>query len=739
MHLKSIKIKKFRKFGEGDSSLSFVSYDDKSTNKVASSTTLIVGKNNTGKTTVTKALKKILENNKSLKGSDFNYRYLLKLLEDSCYAQKEKYPLPDLEFQFVVAVENDASNRLSNLVEFVDVGSAVAEGDTMDLTITLKFEIEEVEKYRENLSNLLKKFGKPVGVGKLFKATSTNTRRSMVDYKAFSNFKMKIEKNKKRLFKKYTELISQTSFQINYYGLSGDPVDNRKFNLANLFSLKVINANSHLHDKNLSHIFNKIIKNRYLSENEVSKLEELKDEIDTVNRIISEKVSVDHNKSVNGVLHQIEFHKRLGVNLSADLDFEKLTRDLIKHEYTEQGFFIPEAQFGLGYTNLMNIIGEVIDYVERYPSENVQSKINLICIEEPEAFMHPQMQECFMKYINNAVSYLLDSSGKSINSQLIITTHSSHILNSKIHCSNSFNNINYITHFGNVASIVTLSDDAVSQEEDQSKIENSSSDKDIRRDDLKFLKKHMKYKVSELFFADAIVFVEGVTEETLLSYYIERNESLSKFYITILNINGAHGQVYLPLVKLLNIPTLIITDIDIKRNDEENFEVVVTDDGEKEVEVYKQIESLVGRVSTNTTIHKFNGIESSGLNNYFEDGNIYGVFQKESISNVYATSFEEAYVLENYNNEILNKVLAITKPRVYRSIVGDEGNYDELKTNSYKIQRKLAGSKSEFANNLLYEILVNDDEEKNPVLPSYITDGLAWLKGKIETSIKGNS
>ncbi len=148
---------------------------------------------------------------------------------------------------------------------------------------------------------------------------------------------------------------------------------------------------------------------------------------------------------MNNVLHEIESDKAFSVSLLADLNFEKLLNSLIKYEYSEGELSIPESQFGLGYSNLMHIIGEIIGYVEQFPEEDCQSKINLISIEEPETHMHPQMQELFIKYIDDAVALLLESAKKKINSQLVITTHSSHILNSKIHSSNSFDNINYIS------------------------------------------------------------------------------------------------------------------------------------------------------------------------------------------------------------------------------------------------------------------------------------------------------
>ena len=147
---------------------------------------------------------------------------------------------------------------------------------------------------------------------------------------------------------------------------------------------------------------------------------------------------------------------RMGVDLSADITFDKLMKDLIKYEYIEDDTNIPEDQFGLGYTNLVIIIATIIDYMERYPDSSFNSKINLISIEEPETFMHPQMQELFIKNINEAIRVLLSSKDKDVNSQIIITTHSSHILNSKIHSTNTFNNICYLHEKKSNASVTNL-------------------------------------------------------------------------------------------------------------------------------------------------------------------------------------------------------------------------------------------------------------------------------------------
>jgi len=702
MYLKSLTVNNFRKFEDKNNTVYFVARDvggvnkteaddstseikggiflDSTTNSVAGATTLIVGKNNSGKTTITKAIEKLLDEGSQIAGNDFNFSYLKRLLNG--YTQSSVVgEFPALSFKLSIALVADAKDTLmTNLKPFLCIGSIGTE-----LTINIKYEIKESESFK----------------GKMTKILSNAHKHS-----------------ESVLFKKFLELIDNTDFTVKYYGLDGEQT--RGFRLNDLIEVKSISANKNLHPKNLSSIFNKVIKTRYKSSDSSADLEKLIDAIDIINDRMTEEVSKTHNGLINGVLNKIESTNHLEMQLISDLTFDKLMQDLIKSEYSELGLSIPENQFGLGYTNLVNIIGEIIHYVEEYPEGDKQSKINLICIEEPETFMHPQMQESFIKYIDKAVKHLLGISSKNINSQLIITTHSSHILNSKIHSSNSFDNINYIVIQDGKPQIVRLDDRSVSGLSDA-----KEKFTDTKLKDLKFLKTHIKYKVSELFFSDAVIFVEGVTEETLLNYYIDQDERLNRRYVTVFNINGAHGLVYHPLIKLLKVPTLIITDLDIKREkvekgEEDNFEPIT---------------DLSGKTTTNKTIKKFNNNSDdiSSLNDYFTDLNLHCVFQKESVHTYYATSFEEAYILDNFNNNVLNRVLKNLKPRIYNEIVGKGLAIDtsRLKSNSYKLQKKLSNSKSDFANELLYEFVTKKKSDELPRLPQYIEDGLSWLRKEL--------
>jgi predicted ATP-dependent endonuclease of OLD family len=704
MYLKSLTITNYRKFGVTDNRVDFVASKygglaDKKDNPIAASATLIVGPNNAGKTTVTNALQKLIVGGSALSGNDFNFQYLNKILD--AYCKGEPIIFPVIEFEAQVALDCNSSDLLTNFTPFLRIGDVFDEAEGLVITVIVKYEIKETSVFE----------------------------------KALTNIHSEHKDEKELLFRRFVELLNSSKFSCSYFGVDGKMVEKNNFKLSNLINVTTLSANKNLHDSNLSQTFTKIIRYRYEVKPESKDFKRIDEEINTINKTISKQVATTHETSINEVLHKVESNERLSVRLTSNLTFDKLMNDLIKYEYTEQGLNIPEGQFGLGYTNLMSIIGQIVDYVERYPNEESESKVNVICIEEPETYMHPQMQELFIKYINDAVSVVISASKKKINSQLIITTHSSHILNSKIHYSNSFNNINYITNYNNFSYVVKLCDEAVARQEAYEKKEGMTEEEfqKTKLDDLKFLKKHIKYKVSELFFSDAVIFVEGVTEETLLSYYLDQDKELGKYYISVFKIDGAHGQVYHPLIKLLKIPVLIITDIDIKRTDEEKITIV----DDKKVEIFTQMLSLEDRVSTNTTIHKFNGADTKGLVQYFKDDNLFGVFQKDPIKGVYASSFEEAFILQNYENKILNSVLKGIMPQIYKGIVGDGNDLNQLVENSYKLQKKLSGNKSDFANALLYNLIINDDKDGVPLLPKYIQDGLTWLNKEVGNSVQG--
>ncbi|MBS4537690.1 AAA family ATPase [Clostridium sp. D2Q-11] len=673
MYLKSFRLENFRKFGESNNAVGFVDSrgfkGNENRNKsinIAKTTTLIVGKNNTGKTTIIKALEYLLDKSSGLSFTDINMNYLKKTFDDyvTSKATDNIVPaIPKIKFEIVIGLEDDSTDLISNLVPFITIASA----QDSELTIRVTYEPENIEEFISNLDEVI------------------------VD-----------DHNE---YEKYVKLVKSTPFKIRYYNASDEPVKN--FQLRQLIEMRSIKANNVTSENCLSKAFNKIVKYR------ASILEQnsgVKGTLESFNKSVTEQLHSEHTDSINQSVGKIKSSEHIKVRLSSNISFNDMLNKLVRYEYVENDLFIPENQFGLGYTNLMMIIADLIEYMERYPEDSFNSKINLISIEEPETFMHPQMQENFIKSINEAIITLLEGRSKNVNSQLIITTHSSHILNSKIHSGGSFDYINYITCNNKESEVVCLKDGLVAPNEP------GDENEEKNKKDFEFLKKHIKYRVSELFFSDAVIFVEGITEEVLLNYHLDNDEMLNKHYITVFNINGSHGLVYHNLIQALRVPTLIITDLDIKREEEEKKN-------------YLKMSSVDGRVTTNQTIIKYNengeSIETISLNVPTENMKI--VYQCQD-KGVYPTSFEEAFILANHDNDILEEVLKEVKRNTYNKIVNDEGG---LKEQTYKLQRKLSNNKSDFANSLLYRYLQEETHESIPILPQYIIHGLSWLKTKL--------
>ena len=235
-----------------------------------------------------------------------------------------------------------------------------------------------------------------------------------------------------------------------------------------------------------------------------------------------------------------------------------------------------------------------------------------------------------------------------------------------------------------------------------------------------------------MFFSDAAIFVEGFAEDLIMPYYIEKREKLNRRYISIFNINGAHGFLYKRLVEALGIPVLIVTDLDIKRENEDEDEGESVDNTKaKKTVSYAQVNCLKGKETTNATIIDLKGdSDLSNISTFIEKDNLRLAYQGK-INGYYATSFEEALILNNYDNEVINNILKELKPRIYTNIVGIKPDYKKNIDNSYKWQVKLSNCKGEFASKLLYQIANEDLEEKIPQLPKYISDGLDWIEQKL--------
>lgn len=222
---------------------------------------------------------------------------------------------------------------------------------------------------------------------------------------------------------------------------------------------------------------------------------------------------------------------------------------------------LPEKYNGLGYQNLISMVFKLIRFRDEWmqvgkkmtstPDENEDAEfqpLHLVLVEEPEAHLHAQVQQVFIKKAYEVLrtnDLLLKH--KHFKTQLIVSTHSNHIAHEI-----SFTSLRYFKR-----------QRAEKEKVPTSTVVNLSKTFGSENDTTKFAIRYLKSTHCDLFFADAVILVEGPTERMLVPHFIKHFHSeLSTCYIALLEIGGSHSHTLRPLLQDLGITTLIITDID---------------------------------------------------------------------------------------------------------------------------------------------------------------------------------
>lgn len=207
---------------------------------------------------------------------------------------------------------------------------------------------------------------------------------------------------------------------------------------------------------------------------------------------------------------------------------------------------LPDRYNGLGFKNLIFMVVELLDlHTQWFAIEDNRPPVHLIFIEEPEAHLHAQLQQAFIRKVMDILAHK-GADQAAYTSQVVVTTHSTPILYER-----GFRPIRYFRR--NRANAASTSDVL------NLSIFYDSTDPDTRT----FLERYLKLAHCDLFFADAAVLVEGNVERLLLPQMIETAAPrLQSSYLTILEIGGAFGYRFRALIEYLGLTTLIITDLD---------------------------------------------------------------------------------------------------------------------------------------------------------------------------------
>ena len=402
---------------------------------------------------------------------------------------------------------------------------------------------------------------------------------------------------------------------------------------------------------------------------------------------------------------------------------------------------LPENYNGLGVKNLIYLAVQICEFHLNWMSTDRDRPLSLLLfIEEPEAHLHAQAQQTF---ITNAWRIIRDASMRcdeeNMTPQLVVTTHSSHILDTV-----DFASVRYFrrslcegddpaaTTTLNASTVLNLGrfnplqegTDAADPEADDGTETDEIDDDDPNAESpqatLDFLKRYIKLTHCDLFFADAAVLVEGTVEKLLLPKMIESvAPGLRQRYLTVLEVGGAYAHRFAGLLQFLSIPYLVVTDID-SVDPTTNRSACRTDKADS--------------VSSNAAINFFLDVSSiqdlvdlDSSAQSIENRNCYIAYQRPTAVEGYdannlmhGRTFEETFAYENIRL-FRDGTLSLRK-----DLPTDEGHEAEYQA-IYEAVKSSTFKKTEFA---LSVISSNADW----ATPKYISEGLAWLAKELRAT-----
>ena len=375
------------------------------------------------------------------------------------------------------------------------------------------------------------------------------------------------------------------------------------------------------------------------------------------------------------------------------------------------GVNLPESYNGLGPRNLIFILLKLFEFFKEFANRQPASGVHLIFIEEPEAHLHPQMQSVFIRKLEDIRKLFARhyNNGNPWPVQFLVTTHSSHIANEA-----TFDSMRYF----------------LTKEREPGSVFLKTEIKDLRTGlsdeaapNREFLHKYMTLTRCDLLFADRAILIEGATERLLLPKMISKSDDavvdtdpkLASQYLTIMEVGGAYAHIFFRLLDFLNLRTLVITDIDATKGTETEKK---NKDGEPIIE-QKKCPVSEGERSSNSCINswlKSSAGEDPSCGGLLAmnptqktKGNLRLAFQIPHVDkDACGRSFEDAFMLANPDRF---------------GITGESAN--EREAQAWKAAEKV--KKTDFA-------LEYATEKVDWMTPLYIEEGLRWLAGNASST-----
>jgi predicted ATP-dependent endonuclease of OLD family len=665
---------------------------------------LVIGKNNTGKTSILSVLDKFLN-------------------------EKNRFSYDDLNIDF--------KNELENLVKSSEVP---------DEFLPKGFKLKLFIEYGENddLSNVsrvlmdLDPDNNKIVLGFEYTLSYTEFIKIRIDYAQFAaSEKAKVADNKKKKPRDLGDFLKRDINNYFYthklsfeYDVSSETVNENNFidldsegiSIKDIVSFKYISARRDVTNKEKENTLSKQTSNLYKKNEDNSDktqaTEDFKDHLSETDNTLSD-IYKDLFKDVIGKVKNFGGVKLNDTDIAiiSTLQHRELLEGNTTVVYAHDNHQLPEHYNGLGYMNLISMIFEIEILVQDFKRDKDKkpADINLLIIEEPEAHTHPQMQYVFIKNIKKLLSEgIKRDDGLKRPLQYIITTHSSHIV-----ADSNFDDIKYLK---------TIAKNSVTAKN----LKELSKQYDAVPNQYQFLKQYLTISRAEIFFADKAVLIEGDTERILIPTFMRkvdleeenrlRAEAKKDVFLPLLSQNisiievGAYSQIFEKFIEFLGIKSLILTDIDaikvIKQND-------------KGQDVWGACPVNEGVKTSNSAINHFlKDTFWDDLKVLAEEKRVIVIGSStvcicyQQIENSYhARSFEDAFI--HLNREFIKNQKA-----TFQGLKNID-DFDDDEISAYNLADSCIKKKTHFALDILYH---SDKNFTNWNIPAYIRNGLLWLK-----------
>jgi predicted ATP-dependent endonuclease of OLD family len=386
---------------------------------------------------------------------------------------------------------------------------------------------------------------------------------------------------------------------------------------------------------------------------------------------------------------------------------------------------LPEKYNGLGYRNLISIYLKLMDFREKWLKTLSEGKniepIHLVFVEEPEAHLHAQAQQVFVKKAFEALcNNQVIKDHPWLKTQLVLSTHSNHVVNElDLNCMRYFRRVMDAGDKIPVSNVINLSSTFGAEDETE-----------------QFVTRYIRLTHCDIFFADAVILVEGPAEKILVPSFLTKAD-LDSYYISVIEVNGRHAHSFRSLIDKIGIPTLIVTDIDAT-------ETIADDGKEKQVSVitakgkgYKTGNpSVQNWLPGKVLIDDLMALDGQGKT----VDNVRIAFQtpisvkwnkeKEEYTEICPYTFEDALIftnLELFRQDGLKKMGTITT--IANLLKKNTSAVDLQKAIFAKLESKGSFKKADFAISLLYK-----KDFYEITAPAYIQEGLEWMKKCLDTN-----